>query len=58
LWFAQGMQASLQSIFFGILVHQVYQIGQREKDATSPAHDCGDPKADREMRFSNSRWAQ
>ena len=48
------MQASLQSIFFDILLHQVYQIGHREKDDTDPLQNRGYPKADREMRFSPS----
>src|SRR5438105_946328 len=52
------MQATLQPILFDILLHQIQQIGHREKDDTDPLHDRGDPKTDREMRFSHSRWAQ
>src|SRR2546423_3165182 len=52
------MQASVQSIFFDILLHQIDQVGHREKDDTHPAHDRSYPKADRQMRFPNAGRAQ
>jgi len=52
------MQASLQSIFFDILLHEIDQVGDGEKDDTDPLHDRGYLKADGEMRFSNSRWTK
>src|SRR5947199_8456419 len=52
------MQSSLQAIFFDILLHQIDQISDGEKDDADPLHDRGYPKADRQVRFSNSRRPQ
>ena len=52
------MESPIQPIFFDILLHEIDQVGHREKDATSPLHDRGDPKANRQMRFADTGPAQ